>query len=668
MTKEEARKRIGKLRAEINHHRYLYHVLDRQEISEGALDSLKKELFDLEREFPDLITPDSPTQRIGGTPLPAFKKIRHDAPMLSFNDAFSEEDMEEWLGRLENALGKSFPHHFYCELKIDGLAIELVYEDGVFAQGSTRGDGIVGEDVTQNLKTIEAIPLSIPRKEHTVVRGEIFLTRKEFQRINKELVREGKKPFANPRNIAAGSVRQLDPAVTAHRKLDSFQYDIADRAAKTHEEKHDALAKLGCKINKHNALAKSLKDVYAFRNYWEKHRETLPYEIDGIVVLLNDERLYDDAGVIGKAPRAAIAYKFSPKEATTRVKRIAVQVGRTGTLTPVAELEPISVGGITITHATLHNEDEIRRLDVRIGDTVIVQRAGDVIPQITTVLKNLRTGSEKAFHMPKRCPIDNSSVVKEGAFLRCGNPRCGGVNRELIHHFVSRAAFDIRGLGPKIIDTFMDKGLVSDRADIFALSREDIEPLEGFGEKSAENIVMEIRRKKTVSLARFLFSLGIHHIGEELSQTLARTALGRRHIAAPTDVLAAMRALTNEDLQEIPDVGPAASQSIVAWFINAKNVDLLRRLTSAGVTIVQERVRKGPLAGVSFVLTGTLESLSRSEAKDLIRSRGGDISESVSKKTGYVVIGSNPGSKRDKAESLGIPLLTEKAFLRMMGK
>jgi len=466
MSKEEIKKRIQKLKDEINRDRYSYHVLNKSLISDEALDSLKKELFDLEIKYPEFVTPDSPTQRIGGKPLEQFKKVKHDVPMISFNDAFSEQDMRDWFERLENYLGRKLPNmDFYCELKIDGLAIELIYEDGVLIQGSTRGDGLIGEDVTQNLKTVEAIPLKIKSDEikipeRLVVRGEVFLTMREFERMNREQEKIGGKLYANPRNVAAGSIRQLDSKIAAARKLDSFAYDIVvGMNEKYHEKDHSNLHKLGFKTNPQNKLLKSLECVFEFRDYWEKHRDKIPYEIDGIVVIVNDNGIFDEAGVIGKAPRAAVAYKFSPKEATTIVKDIKIQVGRTGAITPVAEFQPVQVGGITITHASLHNMDEIKRLGVKIGDTVIVSRAGDVIPQVTKVLPHLRTGKEKEFKMPSVCPVDGSKVVKDGVIYRCSNPYCGARLRESLYHFVSRGAFDIRGLGPKIIDRFF--GLIT---------------------------------------------------------------------------------------------------------------------------------------------------------------------------------------------------------------
>ncbi|MBI2035129.1 MAG: NAD-dependent DNA ligase LigA [Candidatus Liptonbacteria bacterium] len=720
MTKQQTRERIKKLRKEINHHRYLYHVLDRQEISDAALDSLKKELFDLEVEFPDLVTPDSPTQRMGGAPLKEFKKVRHEFPMLSFNDAFSEGDMKAWLERLENYLGRKIDQEFYCELKIDGLAIELVYENGLLVQGATRGDGQIGEDITVNLKTIEAIPLKIDLEKskilnlkskitsRLVVRGEVYLTKKEFARINREQEKRGLKTYANPRNIAAGSVRQLDPKITSLRKLDSFEYSLlTDIGQMKHSEEHEFLHKLGFKINKHNKICKGLGEVIEFRHYWEEHREKLDYEIDGIVVLVNDNRTSKDAGVIGKAPRAGIAYKFAAREATTVVEDIIVNVGRTGALTPVAKLRPVAVSGITISNATLHNADEIERLGLKIGDTVIVTRAGDVIPKITKVLPDLRTGKEREFHMPSECPACGRPVIRIGVGLKntkgislrirqtldikgqsvahyCSNLVCGAKNREGVYHFVSRKAFNIEGMGPKIIDKFLDVGFISDAADLFSLKEGDIAALERFGEKSAKNIVEELNAKKKIALPRFIYSLGILHVGEETAQLLADKAIEKiknPYTAEPSgfrqkskikikEILKFFQNQSLEELQTIEDIGPKVAQSIYEWFHDKRSIRFLEKLDKAGIQMLYPKPHtlNPKLSGMSFVLTGSLESMSRDEAKEKIRALGGDISESVSKKTTYVVVGAEPGSKAEKAKKLGVKILGEEKFLKLLHK
>ena len=686
MTKDDAKKRIERLKKEVNRYRYAYHVLNKSLISDEALDSLKKELFDLEQTYPDLITPDSPTQRVGGKPLKQFVKVHHETPMLSFNDAFSEDDMASWSNRLENYLGKKIKEEFYAELKIDGLAIELIYEDGLLIQGSTRGDGVTGEDVTENLKTVEAIPLklenpkTLPGRQagkdqipkRLVVRGEVFLTKKEFERINKEQKKKGEKVYANPRNIAAGSIRQLDPKVTFYRQLDSFAYDVVTGISEEkHNEEHLTLHKLGFKTNPNNKLLGSLEEVFEFRNYWEKHRDKLPYEIDGIVVVVNSNRIFEEAGAIGKAPRAAIAYKFSPKEATTIIEDIKIQVGRTGALTPVAHLKPVEVGGITITHATLHNYDEIKRLGVKIEDTVVISRAGDVIPQITGVLKELRTGKQKEFKMPIFCPVDNSKVIKDGVIYRCSNSNCGARLRESLDHFVSRSAFDIRGLGFQIIDRFLDEGLINDAADIFTLKEGDIASLLRFGEKSAQNIVEEINRKKNISLPRFIYSLGIFHIGEETANLLAKKFLDslRVHKNITISELASFyKSISLEELQTIPDIGPKVAQSIYDWFHNEKYIRFLKKLEKVGIELETSKTttKSNKLSGKSFVLTGSLESMSRDKIKEKIRDLGGNISESVSKKTDYVVVGAEPGSKFDKAKKLGVKIIDEKELVGLL--
>lgn len=682
MEKNKARERVEHLKKVINHHRYLYHVLNRQEISDEALDSLKKELFDLEQRFPDFITPDSPTQRVAGKPLKEFKKIRHtdwkgdEKRMNSLNDAFSEQDMQDWLERLENHLGPQYKNkitEFYCDLKMDGLAVELVYKNSVLLHGSTRGDGLVGEDITENLKTIEAIPILLRDErekppKRLVVRGEVVLTKKEFHRINKEQEKRGEKPFANPRNVAAGSLRQLDPKITASRKLDFIAYGIVDDRIPTHAVEYKMLNEFGIKTNPDGKVVRSLEEVFAFHEDIKKKREKLPYEIDGIVVSVNDNELYAKADVIGKAPRAAVAYKFAPKEATTVVEDIKVQVGRTGALTPVAVMRPVQVGGVTITHATLHNADEIERLGLKIGDTVIVSRAGDVIPQVIKVLKELRTGKEKKFVIPTLCPVDGSKVVRDGVAYRCSSVVCGARHRESLYHFVSRGAFNIEGLGPKIIDRFLDEGLISDAADIFSLEKGDITVLPQFGEKSAENIVEEIELKKTIPLHRFIFALGILHIGEETAQVLAERLTARKEHITIASALRFYENLSVDNLQTIRDIGPKVAQSIHDWFQESRNIRLLEKLERVGVKIEKSKKRTGDqkLAGKTFVLTGGLESMSREAAKEKIRELGGDISEAVSKKTDYVVAGSDPGSKYEKAKELGVPMLTEKEFLILL--
>lgn len=680
MDKKSAKNRIEKLREAINKYRYAYHVLDKSEISDEALDTLKKELFDLEAQFPDLITPDSPTQRVAGKPLSEFKKVKHEIKMTSLNDAFSEDDMRAWMERMKNYLGQAVKSNFYCDLKMDGLAVELVYEDGMFVQGSTRGDGETGEDITQNLRTVEAIPLRLEDSppKRLVVRGEVFLTTKEFQRINKEQEKKGEKVYANPRNLVAGSIRQLDPKVAASRKLHFYAYAISGEGERylkdypTHDIEYKMLRKFGIAPNPDGQVVGSLEEVFKFHSEIGKKREKIPYEIDGVVVSVNDKKLYNRLGVIGKAPRGAAAYKFSPKEATTVVENIQVQVGRTGALTPVAVLKAVEVGGITITHATLHNADEIGRLGLKIGDTVIVSRAGDVIPQVTKVLPELRTGKEKAFHMPEKCPVDESKVVRDGVAYKCSNKNCGARQREGLYHFVSGNAFNMEGLGPKIIDRFLDEGLINDAADIFTVQKGDIAALERFGEKSAENVVAEIEARKKIALDKFIYSLGIIHVGEETARLLAQRLMtnDKQQIAKPVDVLEIFEKMSEEDLQGIKDIGPAVAKSIAEYFADKRHRELIKKFNEAGVVLETKSLapKSQKLAGKTFVLTGTMEGMSREEAKEKIRSFGGETSESVSSKTSYVVAGAEAGSKLEKAEKLEVKVLNEKQFLELLAK
>lgn len=683
-----AKRRIEKLKKLIHHHRYLYHVLDKQEISESVLDSLKKELFDLEQKFPEFTTPDSPTQRVGGKPLEEFEKVRHPQPMLSINDAFSEKDMEDWLERISKLLTQEEIEKidFYCEPKLDGLAIELIYKDGILETGSTRGDGVTGEDVTQNLKTIEAIPLKLREKEtvakelekgglkeiaqnirkkgykEVVAKGEVIITKKEFERVNKQQKKAGLPIYANPRNLAAGSIRQLDPKVAASRNLDSNLYGlVTDFGQKTHQQEHKILEILGFKTNnKHNKYCKNLKEVFEFHNYWQKHREKLPYEIDGIVVNVNSNKIFEKLGTVGKAPRGAIAHKFPFKQATTAVRDIKVQVGRTGALTPVAILEPVKVGGVTISRATLHNEDEIKRLGVKIGDTVIVGRAGDVIPDVIQVLPELRTGKEKEFKMPKKCPVCEAKTIRlEGeALWKCPNPECFARQRRYFYHFVSKGVFDIEGLGPKIIDQLMEEGLISDPADLFDLKEGDLVLLERFAEKSAQNLVEAIQSSKTISLLRFIYGLGIKNVGEQTAIDLAN------HFGS----IKKLKKASIEELEDILDIGPVVARSIYEWFRNKNNLKFLKKLEKAGVKIEEVEKEKPILAGKTFVLTGILKTMAREEAKTKIRELGGRVSSSVSKEIDFVVAGGFPGSKYKKAKKLGLKIISEEEFLEMISE
>lgn len=686
MTKEQARERIEKLRKEINYHRYLIAVLNRQEVSEEALDSLKHELAKLEEAFPALITPDSPTQRVAGRAFEGFKKIRHIIPMRSLNDVFSENEVREWEIRMKKLAGEQF--HYFCEVKVDGFAVSLLYENGRLKTGSTRGDSIVGEDVTENLKTIESIPLSLAdplefSKEPWVkkilrhyprvlrataktprlveIRGEVYMTKKAFATVNREQEKRGLPQFANPRNIAAGSVRQLDPKITASRNLDFFAYGVAtDLGQETHEEEHIIAKLFGFKTAEPMERVETIPEITTF---WKKTldgREKLSFLIDGIVVQVNENSLFDELGVVGKAPRGAIAFKFPGKEATTVVEDIIVQIGRTGVLTPVAVLKPVDVGGVTVSRATLHNMDEIERLEIRIGDTVIIQRAGDVIPDIVRVLKNLRTKNAKKFHMPKT--FCGQEVVKKTGEVahRVPHPEtCALVTREKFYHFVSRNAFDIRGLGPKIIDRLIEEGLAETPADLFMLKEGDIKPLERFAEKSAENLVASIQSRKEIELPRFLYALGILHVGEETALDCAK------HFGTLDKFLKA----SGDDLERISNIGPVVAESIATWLENKENQLLVKKLREVGVKVSPYKLQAASykLAGKTFVLTGGLETMTRDEAKARVRALGGDISESVSKKTSYVVAGSEPGLKLETAKKLGVKVIDEKEFLKLIG-
>ncbi len=705
MNKEEAKKRIKKLREVINHYRYLYHVLDRIDLSDAALDSLKHELKKWEDEFPDLITPDSPTQRVGGAALDKFQKVSHAVPMLSLEDVFSEEEFSDWVRRIQKIAGsgtsgdgdsnKKSPDvplpAIFAELKFDGLAVSLIYEKGIFTQGATRGDGEVGEDVTQNLRTIESIPLRLELHSTLAknfshqagaieralsegiieVRGEVIITKKNFASINAAQKKKGEKIYANPRNLAAGSIRQLDPAITVSRHLDFFAYDIVtDFGQKTHSEEHDLLQLLGFKSDGAAKRLTGVGEVSKFRNEIAKKREALAYHVDGIVVQVDTNELFEKLGVVGKAPRGAIAFKFPPEETTTRVLDIRSQVGRTGVLTPVAHLEPVNIGGVVVSRATLHNADEIERLGVKIGDTVVVGRAGDVIPDIRAVLKDLRTGKEKPFHMPKSCPVCGNQVEHpEGEVAyRCVNKKCPALQRKGLYHFISRKAFDIDGLGPKTVNVLLDQGLIQDAADLFELKEGDLAPLERFGEKSAANVVRAISERTRITLPRFLYALGILHIGEETALLLAKQVLISNSQFPIKEVIKKYEKLTIEDLQTIPDIGPKVAESIYSWFHEKHNIAYLEKLDKVGiqVEIPKFQITGLKLQGKSFVFTGEMEHMSRGEAKEKVRVLGGDVSESVSKKTSYVVAGEHPGSKYDKAKRLGVKIFSEEEFLRLV--
>jgi len=668
MNKQEAKNRIEKLKKEINHHRYLYHVLDKQEISDAALDSLKSELENLERQYPELITPDSPTQRVGGKPLDKFKKIKHQVAQWSFNDAFEREEVIDFEKRVKKILvdggenGEVDPD-YTCELKIDGLHVVLIYENGILKTGATRGDGKVGENVTQNLRTIESIPLKIKENASIIVEGEVFMSKTVFEELNKERKKRNKSLFANPRNAAAGAIRQLDSKIARSRKLDCFIYDLSRglKLPKTQAEELEFLKNLGFKVNKFWKHCQSVNDIFEFYDYWKKHKDNEDYWIDGVVVKVNKRGWQDKIGYTGKAPRWAIAYKFPAEQTTTIIEDIKIQIGRTGALTPVAYLKPVNVAGSTVSRATLHNEDEIKRLDAKIGDTVIIQKAGDIIPEVVSVVKGLRTGGEKKFAMPKKCPYCKTETVKpEGEVaLYCPNKNCFAVELRKLSHFVSKKAFDIDGFGPNKIKQLANEGLVSSFADIFKLKKGDLEPLEKFEERSADNLTNAIEKSKNITLGKFIFALGIRHVGEE-------TALD---LSEKLNSVDGFKNISQENLEEINGIGPKVAESIYSYFHDKENLKLVDDLLGAGISIENTENKNKTsekLIGLSFVLTGTLQRLSRDKAKEKIRALGGNISSSVSKNTDYVVIGKNPGSKFEKAKKLGVKTIDEKEFLEII--
>jgi DNA ligase (NAD+) len=666
----KVRQRIDKLRETINHHNYRYYVLDSPEISDAEYDELMKELKQLEAEHPELVTPDSPTQRIGAPPVEAFGVVEHPQPLLSLANAFSYEDLAAWHKRVSNLLGG---HQFdlVCEPKIDGLAVALTYVDGLLVTGATRGDGYRGEDITQNLKTIRSIPLSVskeapPRFE---VRGEVYLPKAGFKKLNEERAKEELPLFANPRNAAAGSVRQLDSSITARRPLDIFIYGLGWAEGKavpdTHWEIMQYLKSLGFKINPNIALRHSLDEAEKYHQGWVESREKFDYEADGIVVKVNSIALQQELGTVAHEPRWAIAYKFPAVQGTTKLLDIGINVGRTGSLNPYAILEPVRVGGVTISSAALHNEEDIHRKDIRIGDWVVVQRAGDVIPEIVEPIVSRRTGKEKIFHMPGRCPVCGSEVIKpEGeAMHRCTNAACPSQALERIKHFVSRGAMDIDGVGDKLCQALFEAGLVKDAADLYYLTKEQLLSLERMADKSASNVLNSIKASKDRSLARVIFALGILHVGEQYAELLAEQFHSIDQLAEASQ----------EELSAIPSIGPTIAESIVAFFRQKGNKQIIKKLRKAGVRLAREKVEEAepeelPLAGLEFVLTGKLESLSRSEAEAKIKALGGKAGSDITRKTSYVVVGADPGSKLAKAEKLGIKTLSEAEFLEKLNK
>ncbi len=666
MDLEEARLKARALREQIEYHNYRYYVLDDPVISDAEYDRLMRELQTLEREFPELITPDSPTQRVGGEPRPGFTTVRHFTPMLSLANAFDEESLREFDRRVRELVGGE-PVEYVVEPKIDGLAVSLYYENGLLVWGATRGDGEVGEDITPNLKTIRSIPLRLRASgvRRVEVRGEAYMPKAAFAELNAAREEAGEPAFANPRNAAAGSLRQLDPRVTAARQLNIYVYGLGlveGPVLATHADALAWLREAGFRVNPGHRVCDSIEEVLAYCREWEGKRFDLPYVIDGMVVKVNSLDQQRRLGATLKSPRWAVAFKFPPEQAVTVIEDIIVRVGRTGVLTPTALFRPVRLAGTTVSRATLHNEDLIREKDVRIGDHVVVQKAGDVIPEVVRVLPERRTGGERSYTLPRECPACGASTVRlEGEVARrCPNMACPAQLHERLIHFASRNAMDIAGLGPKIIAQLLDRGLVRNAADLYALRYEDLVGLERLGPKSAQNLLRAIAESKDRPLAQLIFGLGIRHVGERAARVLAERFGSLKNLMAASE----------EELQGIPEVGPKIAASVVAFFAAEENREIVRRLERAGVRTREEvRVRGDlPLAGKTFVLTGALERFTRQEAERLIAELGGRVASSVSRKTDYVVVGENPGSKLTRAVALGIPLLSEEEFLALVGE
>jgi len=666
MVAEDIRKRVEKLREEIEYHNYRYHVLDQPEVSDAHYDRMMRELEKLEQEHPELRSPNSPTQRVGAPPLEAFEIVRHTLPMLSLANAFDENETRDFDKRVKRFLGSTEDVEYVVEPKLDGLAVELVYERGQLLVGSTRGDGVNGESITQNLRTIKTLPLQLVRKEIPVpkrleARGEVIIQLEKFKELNRKREEIGEPSFANPRNAAAGSVRQLDPKITRERPLEIYCYGIGEvrgRTFKSHWEILQTFPKWGLRTNPHVRRCRNIDEVLDYYHEMNEKRESLPYEIDGIVIKVDRLDLQTRLGEIARSPRWALALKFAPKQETTKILDIIVQVGRTGALTPVAVMNPVRLGGVEISRATLHNQDEIDRLDVKIGDTVVIQRAGDVIPEVVQVITSKRKGTEKKFKMSSKCPVCGAEVMKEEVVYRCIGLDCPAQLKGRIKHFASKRAMDIDGLGVKLIDQFVEKGLVKDVADLYYIKKDELIALERMADKSAQNIIDAIEKSKTKPLGKFLFALGILHVGETTAEELANSFTR----------LDDFFQLSEEDLMKVEGIGPEVSASVVRFFKDKKNRESIERLKKAGIKLIEPKGKeKGKLAGKIFVFTGTMKSYGREEARNLVESLGGMTASSVSKKVDFVVTGEDPGSKLDKAKELGINTLTEEEFKKMVG-
>ena len=677
MNMEDVRSRIEKLREEINHHNYLYYVLDAPEISDAEYDKLMHALRNLEKEHPELITPDSPTQRVGSAPVEALGIVEHRIPLLSLADVGNDEELDEWYKRISK-LANGAQFNFVCEHKIDGLAVSLVYINRKLEIGATRGDGSRGENITQNIKTIRSIPLTLPKQAplSLEVRGEVFLPKEGFKKVNEERAAEGLPLFANPRNAAAGSVRQLDPRVTARRPLDMYIYHLGwteDGAAReTHWENLQYLKSLGFKTNPQNRLAENIEQAKDYYREWTAKRESLIYEADGIVIKINQHAVQTKLGSVGREPRWAIAYKFPPIEGTTMLKEIIISVGRTGTLNPIAVLDPpLSIGGVVVSRAALHNEDDIHRKDIREGDTVIVRRAGDVIPEVVGPVLSKRPAITREFHVLEKlyntekgrpaCPSCGSEVFRnEGEVMYyCTNAACPAQLQEHLQHFASRAAMDIRGIGEALSEALLKAGLVRDVADLYYLKQEQLEPLERMGKKSAAKLIDQIQNSKTRPLARLVYGLGIRHVGEEMAERLVK------RFPSIDDLEKA----SLEELMSVPTIGPKIAESVISFFQVERNRQIVEKLREAGVQVqmkVPAKAEDLPLAGLEFVITGKLQSFSREEAEEKIKALGGAAMSDVTKKTNYLVVGEDPGSKVGRAQALGIKQINETELLEML--
>ena len=675
--KENILNRINKLKTVINYHRYLYHVLDKQEISEAALDSLKHELYTLEQSYPEFITLDSPTQRVGGQVLDKFKKIKHEIRQWSFEDIFDYEELINFDNRITKFLCNENINEklsYVIEPKIDGLKVILVYKKGVLVSGATRGDGEIGENVTMNLKTIESIPLRLEKEVDVVVEGEIWMSKKVFESLNKKREQNGVPIFANPRNAAAGSIRQLDTKIVRKRKLDCFIYQLSKsnfEEPKNQIESLMVLKELGFKVNKYYKKCDNVDQIQKEWETWQTKKTEQEYWIDGLVIKVNNKKFQNVLGYTGKSPRWAIAYKFPAEQTTTIVEDIIFSVGRLGTITPVAVLKPVSVAGTVVARATLHNEDRINELDIRINDTVVIHKAGDIIPEVIKVIKDLRIGNEKKFSMPKQCPICKFDVIrnKDESALYCSNKECYARQKEKLNHFVSKKAFNIEGLGPRIIEQLIKKGLLKDYHDIFELQITDLAPLERFAEKSSENIIKAINNSKNILLSKFIFSLGIRYIGYGTGKLISdyiSAKLDKNEITIK-EIIVLLDKITVDDLKEINGLGEKSALALYNYFHENKSIEILNKLNKHIIIKTEKLViEDNKFQGKSFVFTGELKKFTREEAGIKVENLGGKVVSSVTTKTGFVVVGENPGSKYKKAISLNIKVITEEEFLKMI--